>query len=73
MNTDDRELLTAREVAEQMKVSERTLHSWRKSGYGPPAIKLRAGFRYSRADLDQWLEQQREAHGGRQRRSRLGR
>lgn len=50
------DLLTARETAAYLGVSERTLESWRASGAGPVYIKLRWRIRYRRKALDAWLE-----------------
>ena len=56
----DEKLLTAREVADRLMVTERTLHSWRKAGYGPEAITLRRQIRYAAVDVADWLEAQKQ-------------
>ncbi len=40
-----RTLLTEKEAAERLKVSQRTLQSWRQRGIGPAYTKLGAGTR----------------------------
>lgn len=49
------ELLTAKQLAERLQCSERTIHAWRKAGL--PAIKVTVG-RLVRFDLEavqRWL------------------
>ena len=46
-------------AAAQLGVKAGTLAKWRVSGLGPPFLKLGSRVRYSRADLEQWLDQQR--------------
>lgn len=53
------ELLKASQVAEMMKMAERTLADWRWRGTGPPFTKLSAGrggrIRYRRSDVEAWI------------------
>ena len=54
-------LLTAKESAHLLSVSERTLEAWRLSGKGPPWIKLTGigrGVRYRLDGLKQWIDEQ---------------
>ena len=54
-------LLTAKELAHLLSVSERTLEAWRKSSNGPPWIKLTGtgrGVRYQLDGLKQWIDEQ---------------
>ena len=53
-----RELLTAEEVAELLRVEVHTLHNWRYRRVGPPAYKVAGKLRYDRAAVDEWLEGQ---------------
>ena len=51
------EILTIREVAEYLKVTERTIY--RLAGAKKiPAFKVGGTWRFSRADIDQWIRQQ---------------
>ncbi len=51
------DLITERETAALLGVASGTLRAWRKSGKGPPAVKLTtAAVRYSRSALSSWLE-----------------
>jgi excisionase family DNA binding protein len=45
-------LLTQREVAEALRLSERTLERMRISGTGPKFIRLGHSIRYRQQDLD---------------------
>jgi excisionase family DNA binding protein len=49
------ELHTQAEVAEIIRVSERTLERWRLTGNGPPFCKLGRRVLYRRGDLDEWV------------------
>lgn len=49
------DLLTPPEAAEYLRLDERTLGNWRSAGRGPRYLKL-GKIRYSRRDLDRWLE-----------------
>ena len=54
------ELLTAKQLAERLQCSERTIHTWRKAGL--PAIKIQVG-RLVRFDLEavqRWLQSQQQ-------------
>lgn len=44
------------EAAEYLGVARATLRSWRSLGKGPAFHKYSRNVRYSRADLDAWLE-----------------
>lgn len=52
------DLLTEREVADRLRVSEKTLQNWRWCGEGGPrAIKLgKRAVRYRRADVEAFIE-----------------
>jgi len=58
-------IISAQELSEFIGVPYKTLLDWRVKGYGPPAVKLGKHLRYLKADVDQWLAEQREdAVGG---------
>lgn len=52
------EVLKLKEVASLLKVGEKTVYSMSKSGE-LPAFKVRGQWRFSRKDLDSWIERQK--------------
>jgi excisionase family DNA binding protein len=52
------EFLTLREVAQYLRFSESTVYRMVKKGKGPPAIKVGKVWRWSKASVDQWVEEQ---------------
>ncbi len=52
------EVLKLKEVASLLKVGEKTVYSMAKSGE-LPAFKVRGQWRFSRKDLDSWIEHQK--------------
>ncbi|MBS0471290.1 MAG: helix-turn-helix domain-containing protein [Proteobacteria bacterium] len=58
------EILTLIEVAQLLKVAEKTVYTMAQQG-GLPAFKVRGQWRFKRKDLDQWIEQQKAVSGGR--------
>ena len=54
------EILTVPEVAQLLKVAEKTVYSMAQKGQ-LPAFKVGGQWRFKRADLDQWIEQQKAA------------
>jgi len=57
--TEPSELLTTAEAARRLRISERTLRRWSQDGTGPPSFKVGRAVRYPRAELEQWLQDQR--------------
>lgn len=52
-------LLTPRETAERLVISESTLRHWRKQGKGPPVIQVGpAVYRYSEEALEKYVTEQ---------------
>lgn len=49
------DLLTAREVAEMLRVSKPTLARWRSIEQGPPFIQIEGSIRYPREAVERWL------------------
>lgn len=49
------EILTLPEVAQLLKVAEKTVYTMAQKGE-LPAFKVRGQWRFKRADLDQWIE-----------------
>jgi excisionase family DNA binding protein len=54
------EVLTIKDVAALLKVGEKTIYSMAQSGE-LPAFKVRGQWRFSRKDLDAWIEQQKHS------------
>jgi hypothetical protein len=55
---EPRPLNTEKEEAKRLKVSVRTLQSWRYKGGGPPYLQLGSAVRYDPVRVDAWLDQQ---------------
>lgn len=54
------EVYTVQEVAQHMKVSERTVRNWIEKE-GLPAFPIgKRGYRVTRADLDTWVEARKQ-------------
>jgi excisionase family DNA binding protein len=54
------EIYTVQEVAQQMKVSERTVRNWIEKE-GLPAFPIgKRGYRVAKADLDTWVEARKQ-------------
>jgi len=54
------EVLTIKDVAALLKVGEKTIYSMAQGGE-LPAFKVRGRWRFSRKDLDAWMEQQKHS------------
>jgi len=54
----DQEVMKVREVAALLKVGEKTIYSMAQKGE-LPAFKVRGQWRFSRKDIDSWIEQQK--------------
>ncbi|MBA56403.1 MAG: DNA-binding protein [Pseudomonadales bacterium] len=54
----NQDVLTIKEVAALLKVGEKTIYSMAQSGE-LPAFKVRGQWRFSRKDIDAWIEQQK--------------
>jgi excisionase family DNA binding protein len=52
------EILKLRDVADLLKVGEKTVYSMAQTGE-LPAFKVRGQWRFSRKDIDAWIEQQK--------------
>ena len=50
--------LTPEDVAEELQIPFRTLYSWRSRRIGPEAIRIGRHLRYSRREVDRWLDEQ---------------
>ena len=54
------EILTLPEVAQLLKVAEKTVYTMAQKGEFP-AFKVRGQWRFKRIEHDQWIEQQKAA------------
>jgi len=63
MATANREILTLSEIAEYLKVAERTIY--RLAGERKlPAFKVGGVWRFSRAEIDEWIRRQTKTASG---------
>ena len=53
------EIMTLQEVAEYLKLAERTVYGYAQKGI-LPGIKIGSAWRFRRADIGAWIEKQRE-------------
>lgn len=53
-------LLTTRQVADRVGVSEATMRYWRHLGSGPVGYKIGRHVRYAPNDVDAWLADRRD-------------
>lgn len=60
MEPDRPEILTLPEVAQLLKVAEKTVYSMAQKGQFP-AFKVGGKWRFKRVDLDVWIEQRKAA------------
>ena len=56
-STSEGEILTLKQVAEFLKVTERTIYRL-AAAKQIPAFKVGGSWRFSRADIDRWIKQQ---------------
>jgi excisionase family DNA binding protein len=61
------ELLLPEEAAELLRVPLSTLRIWRHRREGPAVVKVGRLLRYSRRDLEAWLESRRQEPAARAR------
>jgi len=54
------EILKIKDVANLLKVGEKTVYSMAKKGE-LPAFKVRGQWRFSRKDIDEWIEDQKRS------------
>ena len=58
-STSEGEILTIKQVADYLKVTERTIYRL-AAAKKIPAFKVGGTWRFSRADIDSWIKQQSE-------------
>lgn len=54
------EILKVGDVAKLLKVGHKTVYTMAQSG-GLPAFKVRGQWRFSRKDIDQWIDRQKQS------------
>ena len=54
----DGELMTLSEVAEYLKIAERTAYGWVKEGK-LPGFKLGNAWRFDKADIQKWVQEKK--------------
>jgi len=59
-NTGEEAILTIKQVAEYLKVTERTIYRL-AAAKKIPAFKVGGTWRFARADIDSWIKQQSAA------------
>jgi len=52
------DIMTPKDVAEYLKIGNRSIQAWTTSGY-IPAFKLVGSWRYRKSEIDNWLESKR--------------
>jgi predicted DNA-binding transcriptional regulator AlpA len=52
---DEDQLLTEVQVADLLRLSYRTLQTWRSDKVGPPYVRVGRAIRYRRSDLIAWM------------------
>lgn len=57
------EVLKIRDVAALLKVGEKTVYSMAQAGE-LPAFKVRGQWRFSRKDMDEWIDEQKHTTEG---------
>ena len=48
--------LTSQEVADLLRVSDKTIQRWRADGSGPPYYRLGGAIRYIRDEVLEWIQ-----------------
>ena len=56
LSNEDRQLLTARDIAEYLGVSVQTIYWWRSKGRGPKGIRIGRHLRFRMTDFLEWLD-----------------
>jgi len=59
----NKEILTDKETAAYLNISDRTLRDWRKQGKGPDHVKMGSKIRYRKTDINDYLDKQTVSRG----------
>ena len=62
-------MMTCREVAEALGVSERSVWRWSATGVLPPGIKIGSAVRWSRRSIEEWLAKREQEARAKQKAS----
>lgn len=54
-----RQLLSVKDLAEMLQVSQKTIYDWRYRGLGPAAIRVGRYVRYELDEIERWLDARR--------------
>ena len=65
------EVLTIREVAELLKIGDKTAYTMAQAGE-LPGFKVRGQWRFRRSDIDAWIHDQLDTNAGKSRSSSNG-
>jgi excisionase family DNA binding protein len=64
-SNEQERLLTPKEAADHLRVSETTLRRWRRENTGPPYVRMGRVYRYRLGALIEWLRaKEAEQQGG---------
>jgi excisionase family DNA binding protein len=63
-NTALEPLLSVEQLADYLGVPVKTVYDWRRTGHGPAAHRVGRFLRYTVADVQEWLAQQRDPSPG---------
>jgi predicted DNA-binding transcriptional regulator AlpA len=61
MSDDGDRLMGRWDLAEYLRISPRTVDSWREKDFGPPFMRVGMQIRYRKRDVDAWLETTKSA------------
>ena len=65
----DANAMTVRDVAAYLSVAEKTIYRLAQKGE-MPGFKVAGAWRFQRADLDRWIDEQKKFAGSRERQER---
>lgn len=60
VNPNTQQLMTIKELAEFLNISEKTIRNLRSKGEGPRAVKIGGSVRWRRETVEQYIRQQEE-------------
>ena len=63
-NINPDQLLTEKEVAGLICITQRALQNWRLRGGGPEFVKIGRSVRYQRSDVMQFINERKRKHTG---------
>jgi excisionase family DNA binding protein len=57
LEEQDRQLLTAHDIADYLDVSVQTVYWWRSKGRGPKGMRIGRHLRFQMSDFLEWLDE----------------